>query len=494
MDFKALIAFIEKILAAFFGVLPQIQQQMLESVMLKTQQLELKGDQIRISSQNLKKLVDVQASMRKILLSDQYLKAVGNYAKAYNEVTKLQQSYFQTVKANYGGPALAKEMMKLAKDSVVDKLTENGLMANVAEPVKDIIGRAITSGSSYATLQEQLNETLAGKDGGLLERYTKQISTDAINQYSRQYSQLASADLGLEWFRYAGSNIKTTRPFCLACTDRKFFHVSEIPALLRGDFPEFKKYDGKIYDKTNLPQGMYPDTDVANFPTLLGGYNCGHQYRPVSDKRVPEDIRQRVYGSAEYKAWNGMDVKQEPGVKKKVSGVEERPVKMATDEKRAVPPLKVHKGNLADFVKTVIEKGKPSNLVNEIGFIPPLIQKKLRKEGVELVTDKIFISDKKVLRHLNHKKRAKGATLSVSEFSRVEAAVNNPQLILRDKKSKTLVYVFADNYNTEKMIKVIVEPNYSINGNVVNLAKSIGVVSKRNIFDKNSFEIVHEKK
>ena len=47
---------------------------------------------------------------------------------------------------------------------------------------------------------------------------------------------------------------------------------------------------GKIYDKTGLPQGMIDDTNVSNFPTYRGGYNCGHQSYPIPTALVPKDI------------------------------------------------------------------------------------------------------------------------------------------------------------------------------------------------------------
>jgi hypothetical protein len=48
---------------------------------------------------------------------------------------------------------------------------------------------------------------------------------------------------------------------------------------------------------------MIPGTDVSNFMTNRGGYNCGHQWRPVSEDLVPQEIKLEVYSSPEYKAW-----------------------------------------------------------------------------------------------------------------------------------------------------------------------------------------------
>jgi hypothetical protein len=96
--------------------------------------------------------------------------------------------------------------------------------------------------------------------------------------------------LGWEWFRYVGSNLKTTRTFCKALTQKQYYHRSELPKIIKGNFAEFKEMKGKIYDKTGLPQGMIEDTNVSNFQTYRGGYNCGHQSYPIPNYLVPENI------------------------------------------------------------------------------------------------------------------------------------------------------------------------------------------------------------
>ena len=303
MDFKELIKFIEATIAKFQSGIPKIQAAVFRDVLKKIKELDLVGGDVRISAANLKKLTELQGQLQKVILSPEYMESVAEFVKAFDMVTKLQNAYFKSISNDFTIPKLAREIRKIAKESVVDMLTE-GMNANVIDPVKDVIRRAITNGSSYAKLQEQLTGVFLENDGSMV-RYTKQISTDAINQYSRRYSKLVSADLGLEWFRYSGSNIKTSRPFCLACTDRKYFHVSEIPKLLKGDFPEFKEKHGKIYEKTGLPMGMYPDTTPANFAELLGGYNCGHQYRPVLESGVPPGIVAMVKQTPEYRFWAG---------------------------------------------------------------------------------------------------------------------------------------------------------------------------------------------
>jgi hypothetical protein len=142
-----------------------------------------------------------------------------------------------------------------------------------------------------------------------MEKYVGQITTDAINQYSNQYTQIVSGDIGYEWFKYDNTDILTTRPFCDAMTDRPYFHISEVPALLRAEgLTYLNKKTGKrepvmIYEKTGLPSGMIPGTDASNFFIRRGGYRCGHSIRPINERQVPQADKDRVFATSAYISW-----------------------------------------------------------------------------------------------------------------------------------------------------------------------------------------------
>ena len=60
----------------------------------------------------------------------------------------------------------------------------------------------------------------------------------------------------------------------------------------------------------------------------------------------------------------------------------------------------------------------------------------------------------------------------------VESALKNPMHIYEDTVQKRLVYVCTHPYRDNRLVKVVVEPNYKSRGSVVNLAKSWGIVEK----------------
>lgn len=136
-----------------------------------------------------------------------------------------------------------------------------------------------------------------------LHRYIADLSMDITMQFKAIQSIFFSADLQLNWFRYIGSNLTITRAFCLAMTDKDYFHKCEIPKLLDGDFPEFKTHSCQFDDDTELPIGLYSNTDESNFIIYRGGYGCGHTISPIPESAVPEKIKSKLYATEEFKRW-----------------------------------------------------------------------------------------------------------------------------------------------------------------------------------------------
>ena len=284
-------------LVTFDEAIPGIQQQIYTRLLRFQKELSIQGDTITNSVKNIKLLGDLKADLEKIILdSSDYTGSVEKFGKLYDSVTKLNYNYYKALEKKFKPPKMIDEIRKQSVNVVLEGLTESGLNANVITPVREIINTYVTTGGSYTKLAKELDNYIngyqsdAGKIDGVLQKYTKQITTDAINQYNATVNKAISSDLGYEWFRYVGSNIKTTRTFCKALTEKQYYHISELPDIIKGDFEQFKAMKGKIYDKTGLPEGMYDDTNTSNFDVYRGGYNCGHQAYPVPTALVPKTI------------------------------------------------------------------------------------------------------------------------------------------------------------------------------------------------------------
>jgi hypothetical protein len=311
-EFKDILTRIDEAIEEFNKKIPASQRAMLEGIEEQLLRLDLKNGRIKTTVANLKIITSIKNKLLKIVLNEDYIQDVKNFAKAFVDVTNLQNEYWKSVEKTFKPSSILKEIKNQAVGDTVNKLTEAGIGTNISSQIEDILRTNITTGGAYKDLTAQLRESLTDTDKspGVLSRYTKQITTDSINQYNANYTQLVSSDLGFEWFAYQGSDIASTRPFCDSMTDRRYFHISEIPALLVAEDLYYIK-DGKrtkvpIYEKTGLPAGMIEGTNAENFFIRRGGYNCGHQIRPVSERLViaqDKALYDKVIASQKYKAW-----------------------------------------------------------------------------------------------------------------------------------------------------------------------------------------------
>ncbi len=307
-DVDDIVKLLSKGIEKFNKKIPSLQRRLLDEVLLELKDLDLKGKGIKTTVKNLRKITSIKGKLQRLILNKDYKSALKQYTRLFSDVTVLQNRIFEQADIKFSPPKLGAELKKQSIEDVVTKMTETGITGNIGNQITDVLRQNITTGSSYASLTESLMEMLTDTDSpGLLSRYAKQITTDAVNQYTATYMKNVSSDLGYEWFRYGGKDIDTTRPFCDAMTDRKFFHISEVPDLLQAKDLYYSSEEGltkvPVNPKTGLPNGMIPGTDTASFFSNRGGFNCGHQIFPTHEKLVPEEIKKRVYSSSAYKMW-----------------------------------------------------------------------------------------------------------------------------------------------------------------------------------------------
>jgi hypothetical protein len=292
---EEILTLIERRIDTFNGKMPDLQQQTYAVVLDLASELETSNGRIKPSVKNIKTIAKIKAELNKVIFTKEYTDDLDELIATYEQVTKLQNQYFTATVGRFTVPAVLKEVQNLAQESIVDALGEDAIGANFVSPIRDILVKNVTSGGSRAEFIEEARDFILGQDGkdGKLVKYTGQIVTDSLNQYSRNYAQIISDDLGLEWYMYVGSNKENTREFCRELTAASntclpYIHKSQLPEIISG------KICGKqlpLYNVTGLPYGMMPGTNAANFQTNVGGYRCNHALRAVSSAIVPKSLR-----------------------------------------------------------------------------------------------------------------------------------------------------------------------------------------------------------
>lgn len=287
---NALTDVLESSVNDFIKAVPGIEDKIFAEVVGLIKDLEVSNGRIKNNIANIRTIGKIKTQLRKIILSKEYLKNVSKYIKQFDNVSTLQNKYFNSLQAEFSAGKVYEEIKLQSIDSALESLTESGITENVIKPIQDILRQNITGGGTITKFVGQMREFITNTDAGdgRLLKYSKQIVTDSINQYNRQYGQIVSDDLGWNWFEYSGSLIKTSREFCVHMVKKRYVHRSEFTTVLKGDI------DGKkiaVYDKTGLPYGLIAGTDQYNFPVYAGGYQCGHLVRPVPDVVVPIGLR-----------------------------------------------------------------------------------------------------------------------------------------------------------------------------------------------------------
>lgn len=312
--FKRILDRITKAIEQFNKKIPATQRAMLDAVEEELRRLDVTDGRIKPTVANIKIVASIKSKMLRLIVTDEYTAELKQFIQAFRDITTLQNQYWKSVERTFKPRSILKQIRQQAISDTVAKLGEAGIGTNIGNQIADMLNQNITTGGSYKDLLSQLRGLVVDtpESDGLFNRYAKQITVDSINQYNANYTQIVSSDLGYQWFAYDGADIKTTRPFCDAMTDFRYFHISEVPRLLRADDLYYMK-DGKrikvpLYDKTELPHGMIPGTNPENFFVRRGGYNCGHQVRPVSEilvKRQAPEIYERIAQTPAYKSFNG---------------------------------------------------------------------------------------------------------------------------------------------------------------------------------------------
>lgn len=235
---------------------------------------------------NLKLLRTLRGDIKNIVLTKTYKAEVATYLKSFSELKAINDTYYQAIASGTytANKFVYNEVLNYTAEATANSLLDAGIMENVVKPIETVLTQNITTGGTFTDLTEVLQREVLGdpQTAGKLSRYTKQITTDALNQFNANYNQTVSQDLSLEFYYYSGAVKETTRPYCRERAGN-YYHKREVEESAAEQWP------GKI-----------PGTNASNILTYRGGYNCGHQWLAVDALAVPKSVRERAINKGYY--------------------------------------------------------------------------------------------------------------------------------------------------------------------------------------------------
>jgi cysteinyl-tRNA synthetase len=215
-DFEAILNELQKAVEDFNTSMISVQENVLNDVQVALKDLEVINGSVSNSVANLQKIENLKNTIERAILNDGYQSAVVDLGGAFDKISELQNKYFSSLVDNFSAPEVLAEIKNLAIDNVVTDLTESGLDSGVTNKIRDILKVNIESGAKYKDLVKELDtfltDTPAGE--GILRKYTGQVVTDSLNQFSALYKNTYRRS-GLEWFRYVGALVGGSRALCI---------------------------------------------------------------------------------------------------------------------------------------------------------------------------------------------------------------------------------------------------------------------------------------
>src|ERR1035437_8686668 len=139
--------------------------------------IETKNGNLLNNVTNLKLLGQLKNKLQNIIVNPEYKAAVQTFIDSYDTLSVLNMNYFKQFNQAFKPTKILPLIKELAIETTINDLVGQGMNVNIVGGVADILNTNITSGGSYASLQDQLrNHILNNNTGeGSLERYTKQI-------------------------------------------------------------------------------------------------------------------------------------------------------------------------------------------------------------------------------------------------------------------------------------------------------------------------------
>jgi rRNA maturation endonuclease Nob1 len=233
---------------------------------------------------NIRAIIGLKTQLTNVIVTNpEYVKEVGRVLDGFKDLKKLSDLYFSELIDGFNAKeVLYQEILKANIEITKDMLLGSGIRNNFANSIQEVL-KANASGTTNRTvLQKTLRQFIEGtpEEQAYLNRYVKQVTNDSVMGFSRQYNQTIAEDLNLQFGFYSGTAIKDTRSFCRARHGRYF-----------------KKSEVENWANLGNWSGRAKGTTKSTIFTLLGGYNCRHDYYPIT---------QTQYRVAEKKGLTGL--------------------------------------------------------------------------------------------------------------------------------------------------------------------------------------------
>lgn len=265
----------------FFDSLPATEQRIFAAVSKHVQKFSSDGENYVFDDGNVLLTNQVERIILDALQSSKYPSDVNGFLRNFE--TLKQYNFDIHGNVNDLSPDELGELINPIQRATVEQtlqgLTGSGVSTNFVEPIRTGIFQNIVAGSTKSDLEAYLRRYILGNPDvdGLLSRYVKQVSRDALNQFDGQVNAKIANQFGLDAYRYVGSLIEDSRPQCRRWVAMEVIQTKDLPA--------------EIAWMNANGTGAIPGTSPETFSIYRGGYNCRHSAIPF---KLTKSQRERL--------------------------------------------------------------------------------------------------------------------------------------------------------------------------------------------------------
>ncbi len=194
---------------------------------------------------NLQKLTSLKKDLARIIDRTKYQSNIAKYLFDFDLAERLSRSIttritgLSTAKVNLSAEKL------LAIEEIASRLTSaKSIDVALNQPIKKLLFRHITLGSSIKDATKSLTDFIAGAPDqklGLMTRHVSTIAQTAISEWSGTVNKAIADELKTDGFLIVGSLIKTSRSNCVEMINGsgRFKSLAVAPGLYRNvDIPK----------------------------------------------------------------------------------------------------------------------------------------------------------------------------------------------------------------------------------------------------------------
>jgi len=254
----------------FFDSLPATEQRIFAAVSKHVQKFSSDGEKFVFDDGNVLLTNQVERIILDALQSSKYPSDVNGFLRNFETLKQYNFDIHRDVNdlTTEELENLINPIQRGTVEQTLQSLTGSGVSTNFIEPIRTGIYQNIVAGSTKADLEAYLRRYILGNPDvdGLLSRYVKQVSRDALNQFDGQVNAKIANEFGLDAYRYVGSLIEDSRPQCRRWVAMGVIQTKDLPT--------------EIAWMNANGTGAIPGTSPDTFSIYRGGYNCRHSAIP----------------------------------------------------------------------------------------------------------------------------------------------------------------------------------------------------------------------